>query len=72
MALSLVINLSYTVFLATSLSTILFTLLKSVGAIFSSSISTSSTSSFKLAKSDFVAKLDESTPVAPFKYAFVA
>ena len=65
MAFTLVTNLSYTVFL-TSLSTTLLRLNKSKGTVFNLSISILSTSAFKLAKSDFAAKLDVSTPVAFF------
>ena len=61
MAFTLVTNFSYTVFL-TTLSTTLLSLNKSKETVFNLSISTSD---FKLAKSDFAAKLDLSTPV-PF------
>ena len=65
LALTLATNLSYTVFSTTSLSTTLFSLLKSARAAFSLSISVlSSSASFRLAKSDFAAKLDVLTPVA--------
>ena len=40
--------------------------------VFSLSISILSISPFKLAKSDFAAKLEVSTAVASFKFAFVA
>ena len=46
----------------TSLSTILLRLLRSAGIFFSVSKSTLSTSAFRLAKSDFVARLDVSRP----------
>ena len=63
---------SYTVFLTTSLSISLLSLLKTGEAVFRLSISILSTSASKLAKSDVPAKLDVSTSVAPFKSAFVA
>ena len=50
-------NLSYIVFLTTSLSTTLIALLKSAGTVLSLSVSILSTSAFKLAISDFAAKL---------------
>ena len=61
MVLTLVTNLSYTVFLATSLSTILFRFYQSAGTVFSLFISILSTSAFKPAKSDFAAKVNLST-----------
>ena len=50
MLLNLVKKLSYTVFLTTSLSTTLLSLLKSIGTVFDLSISNSSASNFRLAK----------------------
>ena len=50
--------------------TALLSLLKSAGTVFSLFISTLFTSAFKLAKSDFAAKLDLSTTIATFKYGF--
>ena len=47
-------------------------LLKSAGTVFSLSISILSTSSLKLARSDFAAKLEVPTPAVSFKSAFVA
>ena len=64
-------NLSYTVFLKTSLLTALLGLLKSRGIFFNLYISILSTSAFNLAKFDFAAKLDVSTHVAHFKSASV-
>ena len=66
MALTLVTNLSYTIFSKTSLSITLLSFLKSVGTVLSLSISVSYTSAFKLPKSDFAAKLDVSAPVVFF------
>ena len=66
-ALGWAANLSYTL-----LSTMLLSLLKSPGTLFSLSVSILSTSVFNLAKSAFAAKLDVLAPVAPFKSAFVA
>ena len=65
-------NLSYTVFLTTSLSTTLLRSIEPAGTVFNLSISILSTSAFKLAKSDFAAKLDVSNSVTPFKSDFVA
>ena len=65
MALTLVTNFSYTLFL-TTLFTTLLSLHKSTGTVFNLSISNSSTSDFKLTKSTFLAKSDLSTPVAFF------
>ena len=65
-------NLSYTVFLTTSFFTTLFSLFKSIGAVFNLSISILSTSVFNLDKFDFNARLDVSIPVAFFKSVFVA
>ena len=65
-------NLSYTVFLTTSLSTTLLRLIEPAGTVFNLSISILSTSAFKLAKSDFAAKLDVPNSVIPFKSDFVA
>ena len=53
MALTLMTDLLYTVFLTTSLSTILLSLLKSAGTAIILTVSNSSTPDFKLAKSDF-------------------
>ena len=50
----------------------MLSLLKSTGTVFNLSTSILSTSAFKLAKSDFAANLEVSTPVAFFKSAFVA
>ena len=58
-------------FLTTSLSTTLHSLRKSTGTV-NLYASVLYTSAFKLAKSGFVARLDVSTAVAPFKPAFVA
>ena len=55
-----------------SLSTLLFKLLKLVCKRFNLSISNLSTSVFKLTRSDFAANLDVSIPVAYFKSDFVA
>ena len=55
-------NISNTAFLTTSLSTAILKLLKSAGKVFILSISISSTSTLKLVKFDFAAKLDASTP----------
>ena len=63
-------NLSYTVFLTTSLFT--SNSIKSTGAVFNLLTSILSTSAFKRAKSDFDANLDVSTPVAFFNFPFVA
>ena len=59
-------------FLTTSLSITLLSLLNSAGIFLSLSISTLPGFAFKLSNYDFPAKLDVSTPVAPFKSAFVA
>ena len=64
-------NLSYAVFLTTSLCTTLLNLIKSTGTLLNLSISILSTSVFNLARLDFIARLEVSTPVAPFKSAFV-
>ena len=56
MVLTLVTNLSYTVFLASSAT--LPSILKSVGTVFSLLMSILSTSIFKLVKSDFAAKVE--------------
>ena len=60
-------NLSYTVFLTTSLLTKLLNLLQSTGTVFNFSTSILSISAFKIAKSNFAASLDVSTPVVFFK-----
>ena len=64
-------NLSYTIFFTTSLLTTLLSLLKSTGTVFHLSTSILSISAFKLAKSDFAANVDVSTPVAFFKPALL-
>ena len=46
-------------------------LIKSTETVLNLSISILSTSVFNLAKLDFIARLEVSTPVAPFKSAFV-
>ena len=51
-------NLSYAIFLTTSLFTTLISLLKSTGAVFTLPVSIFSTSGFKLAKSNFADRLD--------------
>ena len=56
MALTLLINLLYTVFLVTLLSATLLVVLESARGAISLPISSLSTSSFQLAKSDFAAK----------------
>ena len=48
------------------MSTTLLNILKSVETVIGLCISILSISTFKLPKSDFAAKLDISTPVAPF------
>ena len=55
-----------------NLLTLLFKLFKLVGRHFNLSISNLSTSDFTLAKSNFLAKDDVSTPAVFFKSAFVA
>ena len=57
-------NLHYTVLLTALLLPTLPSLLKSIGTVFNLSTSTLSISAFTLAKSDFAARLDVSTPVA--------
>ena len=69
MVLTLVTNLSYSVFLAMSIFTILLNLLKSAGTVFSLFISILFTSAFKLAKSNFAAKSYVLRLVGPFKTA---
>ena len=59
-------NLPYTVFLTTSLFTTLLSLLKSTGTVFYLSTSILSIQLLDLAKSDFAAKLEVSTPFAFF------
>ena len=71
-AFTLVTNLLCTVFLIKPLPTKTTDLLKSVGTVFGLPTSILSTSTFKLAKSNFAAKLDVSTPVALFKSTFDA
>ena len=60
--------------MTSSLFTTLLSLFKSTGTVVTSYIdlSTSILSGFGLAKSDFAANLDVSTPVAFFKFVFVA
>ena len=59
-------NLSYIVFLTTSLFTTLLSLLKSTETVFIFPTSILSTSAFYLAKSGFNARSDVSIPVAHF------
>ena len=59
-------------FLAKSLLTTLLNLLKSKGTVFNLSTSILSILAFKLAKLDFAATLDVSTPVTFFKSNFAA
>ena len=59
-------------FLTTSLFTSLLSLLKSTRTVFNLSMSILSVSAFKLAKSDFDAKLDVSTTAVLLKSVFVA
>ena len=61
---SSITNLSYTVFWTTLWFTALLSLLKPTRTVFNSSTSSLSISVFRLAKSDFSANLDVSTPVA--------
>ena len=72
MLFTLVNNLSYTVFLTTSIFTVSLNLLKSARTGTNLSISNLSTSDFKFAKFDFISNLDVPSPVAFFKSAFVA
>ena len=67
-----VTNLSYTIFLTTSLFITLLSLLKSTGTAFNLSASILSISAFKLVKSYFATDLDVSTYVAFLKSDFVA
>ena len=67
---TLVTNLSDTVFLTTSFLTTLLNLLKSTRTVFNCLHLHSSTSTFRLAKSDFAANLDVSASVAFFNSAF--
>ena len=69
---TLLTNLSYSVFLTTSLFTTLVNLLKSTGTVFSLSVSNLLTSVFKLAKFVFNAKLEVSILVIFLMSAFVA
>ena len=64
-------NLSYRVFLTTSLFNTLLSLLKSTGTVCNLSKSFLSISAFRIVKSDFAANLDVTTPVAFFKSVFV-
>ena len=59
-------------FVTTSLSTALLGLFKSAGTVFSLCICALFTSALKLAKPNFAAKLDVSTPFAFFKSSFAA
>ena len=72
MALTLVTNLSYTVFLTTSLSTTLLILYRSIGPVFSLPVSILSIKGFKQANFNFAAKLDVSASLAFLKSDFVA
>ena len=54
----------YSVFLTTSFFTLLLSSLKSIGVVSNFAIFNSSTSAFKLTRSDFAANLDVSIPVA--------
>ena len=72
MLFTLATNLSYTVFLTTSFFTTLLSFAKSLGTGVNLSISSLSTSVFKLAKFDFSAKLLTSTCDILFKSVFVA
>ena len=62
----------YSVFLTASSLTTLLSLLKSTGVVYNLPISNLSTLDFKLAKSTNLVNFDVSTPVAFFKYDFVA
>ena len=62
-AFTFVTDFPYTVFLTTSLFTTLFSLLKSTATVFNLCTSILSTLAFKLAKSNFAARLDVSSPV---------
>ena len=64
-------SLSCTDFFNNYYITALLSLLKSAETVFSLFISILFTSAFKLAKSDFAAKLDLSALIATFKYGFV-
>ena len=64
---TLATNLSYSVFLITSLLTTLLNLVRSIGTVFNLSASILSTSVFKLAEFDFSAKLPTSTCDTFFK-----
>ena len=69
---SILLTLSYKVFLTTSFFTTTLNLLKSTGTGTNLSISNLFTSVFKLPKFYFSAKLEVSIPVASFTSAFVA
>ena len=71
MELTFATNFSYTVFVTTSLFTILLNLLKSTGAVFNLSISILPTPAFNLDKFDFNARLDVSIPVSFFLNQFL-
>ena len=72
MLFTLSTNLSYTVFLTTSFFTTLLRFTKSLGARASLSISSLSTSVFKLTKFDYSAKVLTSTRVTFFRSVFFA
>ena len=72
MLFNLATNLSYSIFLKTSFFTTLLNLAKSLGKGVNLSISSLSTSVFRLAKFDFSAKLLTSTCDTCFKSVFVA
>ena len=72
MLFTLATNLSYTLFLTTSFFTTLLSFAKSLGTGVNLSISSLSTSVFKLAKFDFSAKLLTSICDIFFKSVFVA
>ena len=65
-------NLSYIIFLTTSLFTTLLNLLKSTGTVFNLPATVLSIWTFKLDKVDFSANLEVSISVAFFKPDFVA
>ena len=71
-ALSFLINSSYTVFLTTSVFTTSLSLLKSTGAFFNSEMSNFAIFDFKIAKSTFLANFDVLTLVVSFKSAYMA
>ena len=71
MLFTLATNLSYSVFLTTPFFTTLLSLAKSLGTVVNLSISSLSTSVFRLAKFGFSAKLLASTCDIFFKSVFV-